>query len=677
MTLPTDSYSSKAIETIVSEIAKDLYGAAKGALHGAFELTRWLFAAQEYARHLQERYGTMRVLGKPHPISLEGVYTEIYVLDKPTAFRRHNVDELHVLQKEENKFGYGKLERQHAETFLREQKSAKLFVLGKPGAGKTTFLKALTMRAAAGKIKKMPIFVSLYEWAEKKQSLLDYIESQFAICQFPAARPFIELALQQGQALVLFDGLDEVNEADEQRGQTVRQLRDFTDQYPKNSIVITCRVAASNYELSDRFNYVEVADFTDKQVTMFARKWFTGDAKKRNGFLAELEKNENRGVRELTNSPLLLTLLCLTYDETMTFPARRAEIYEEAIDALLKKWDAARSIKRDEIYKGLSLGRKRQLLAELAASYFEQGQIFFRATDIGQRVENFLERLSSSEGGTNPEGQDIVRAIAAQHGLLVERARQIYSFSHLTLQEYFTARYITENNTWQGLIRYCADPRWREVFLLTASMLSDGAAFLGAFRQALDASLTTDLRYTQYLQWASSKASDYKTIPHFAVARAAALAITHNLAFGLDLALNLALALDRNLDRDLAHRLPLDIDINLDRDLVHNRVGGRALKINQSANRALTQAIQALKVPKMNAGTHSWKEYNSRIREITVQYRNIGHDWQWTQADKKVLDDYNNATILLAQCLSLASVDKATRKKIEESLFLPPGEWDI
>ena len=90
-------------------------------------------------------------------------------------------------------------------------------------------------------------------------------------------------------------------------------------------------------------------------------------------------------------------MLCLNFEETLTFPARRAELYEEALDALLKKWDASRNIQRDEVYRGLSLGRKRQLLARVAAEFFERGEIFFRQGDLAQRVSAFLKNLP----GTN------------------------------------------------------------------------------------------------------------------------------------------------------------------------------------------------------------------------------------------------------------------------------------
>jgi hypothetical protein len=57
-----------------------------------------------------------------------------------------------------------------------------------------------------------------------------------------------------------------------------------------------------------------------------------------------------------------------------------------------------------------------------------------------------------------------------------------------------------------------------------------------------------------------------------------------------------------------------------------------------------------------------------------IQHRNIGHDWAFTDEQKKQLNEYEDATVLLSECLKVAQV--SNRKKIEDSLLMPPGEWE-
>ena len=193
----------------------------------------------------------------------------------------------------------------------------------------------------------------------------------------------MELLLEKGKAILLFDGLDEVNQVDGQQATLVKELDEFSRHYDQCQTLITCRIAASRYEF-ELFTKVEMADFDKPQVRTFATKWF-GERKVRELFLEALEKEENKRLWELARVPLLLTLLCLSFEETLTFPQQRDAIYEEAIEALLKKWDSSRGIHRDTIYKQLYLKRKRQLFAELAYETFRQSNYFIeqeRAGDV-------------------------------------------------------------------------------------------------------------------------------------------------------------------------------------------------------------------------------------------------------------------------------------------------------
>ena len=161
------------------------------------------------------------------------------MLDKPTAFSRFDPDALrkHLWEQDRSMpFRYG--ERLPAEQLLG--RGSKFFILGKPGAGKTTFLKHLAVREAQrGKwgscLGKIPIFVPLKQFAESGKSLFDFIVEQFAVCHFPDAAPFVERLLKEGKALVLFDGLDEVTKdaeaRDDRRGQVTEQI----EQFPANT----------------------------------------------------------------------------------------------------------------------------------------------------------------------------------------------------------------------------------------------------------------------------------------------------------------------------------------------------------------------------------------------------------------------------------------------------------
>jgi hypothetical protein len=59
-----------------------------------WERFNWEQASEKYKERVKQLYGTMRILGMSEPVSLEGIYTDVFVLDKPTAFRRYDLKHL-------------------------------------------------------------------------------------------------------------------------------------------------------------------------------------------------------------------------------------------------------------------------------------------------------------------------------------------------------------------------------------------------------------------------------------------------------------------------------------------------------------------------------------------------------------------------------------------------------
>ncbi|OUL27668.1 transcriptional regulator [Nostoc sp. T09] len=393
---------------------------------------------------IQRRCGVIRVLDMERPRRLDTIYTHVNILERVAGRRRLDIAEIvrDFNPKKFNCFNLGILEQPRWPALEAVERYDKLMILGKPGIGKTIFLKWLAIQCNLGEYRsdRVPIFIDLKDFAEVREqpNLLEYITEQFEDC---GVVPNAALTLlTQGHTIVLLDGLDQVRDADFNR--VVQEIRRFTTRFYANSFVITCRVAAANY-IFEQFAEVEIADFDDQQITEFVIKWFQEKAAiKAQDFLQKLQ--ENQSLKELATNPLLLSFLCLFFEKIADFTRIKSEIYQEALNILLKQWDDQRHIQRDGIYQQLSRRQTQELLSELARKYWEIGEYFFKQEAIEKQITEYIRSLAQDQKNLDfleeIDSEGFLKSIEYQNGLLVERARGIYSFSHITFQEYLVAK---------------------------------------------------------------------------------------------------------------------------------------------------------------------------------------------------------------------------------------------
>ncbi|MEL6787163.1 MAG: NACHT domain-containing NTPase [Cyanobacteria bacterium J06607_15] len=508
---------------------------------------------------IEEQCGTMRILDMSHPVEINDIYTNVNILEKITGRIHKNIEQLmeECDSEEFERFSLGKITQAPISGSEAISKYQKLIILGKPGAGKTTFLRHLAIQCDRGHFdgSRVPIFVNLKRFAESvnQPNLLEYISQQLANFTFPrASRSTVEqyvqdfaAVLHEGRGLILLDGLDEVRAEDSDR--LIREIREFSLQFRHNHFAITCRIAAWKYNFV-KYTEVEIADFELEQIEAFAEKWFQHKQISHATFLQRLGQNPR--LQQLAVSPMLLTLVCLAFEESGCCPDSRSELYKEGVDALLKKWDASRGIQRDRIYQQMSHQRKEDLLSRLAIDTFEQKNYFFKQFYVEQFIADYIRNLPRNNNEPEElllDSEAILKSIEAQHGLLVERAKGIYSFSHLTFQEYFTAREIVFNSrslddSLKKLLHNVADRRWREIFLLTSEMLRDASLLLLPIKAYAEQLVANSEQLQKFLDDVAQRSEKLK---FSGIKPAAIRAFYYDVDFEIDENRSVALQLDR------------------------------------------------------------------------------------------------------------------------------------
>ncbi|MGI0488903.1 NACHT domain-containing protein [Pantanalinema rosaneae CENA516] len=661
-------------------------------------------------------------LDTAYPLAVEQVYTQTQVLVTPNSQRWLEVANLAEVD-QSNQWDLAPPANCLTITDVLSTCN-QLVILGKPGSGKTTLLQHLAIQCATGKFYPdcLPIFISLRTYATAAQAravynLEKHLEEQWS--SIGLTPPQVTLLLQTGKVLVLLDGLDEVSQ--QNNSELSDQIQKFAGTYPKTTILITCRLAAQDYQFRG-FTYVELSDFDMGQVATFARKWFIAMSQghsqnrvtysdsermtateelgmaKAEQFLQHLERSENSSIREMVTTPLLLHLACLVFYERAMFPAKRAKLYQAGLDILLVRWDKVRGIQRDLGSGSLSLPETMNLLSQIASTLFNQGRTYFEKSEVLAIISEFLQSRATVTLDLEEvwlTSETVLRSIALQSGLLVERARDIYAFSHLTFQEYLTARKMMARCLNEGLesvhqlAQHLTEPRWREVILLTLSLLPQAEPLLMHMRVQISALVEADSGLQQVLQWCNQKSEMVSDTYKSAAVRAFYLTLCYNQD------LSLALALDESLAFDLEPELATDLaiartyqhlqqmgeqpDYEQILELCFSLAFGRQFPNNVPLNHALEQLQTQL--PSLEANELAWQEWWKahrtdwlrQFRDQVMRPQNMDFGWDRTPLQQQELWEYYKATQFLVDCLnSDCHLEQSTRSQLEMTLCLEP-----
>lgn len=517
-----ESFIGDAIDTVETTftqgIAGTLFDIAKKVSSSTFKVIsdrrKATQASKKYADRYQKRYGLLKLLGMPQGLALESIYTPVRVLNELSVRQFETIPDL-----EENYRNTSRRRLQIGECRSEDgltvaQRNQYLMVLGNPGAGKSTFLRRMGLEAFKGKSGKfkdecIPVLLELKRFNTEQVDLIGAIAEEFIHFGFPPSPEFAIKALEAGKLLVLFDGLDEV--PSELTNLVMKAIDSLVTSYEQNRFVASCRIAAYRSNFQHDFQVIELADFYDEQIQQFITNWFSTErdlpSKTAERCWETLNHESNVAAKELAQTPLLLTFLCLVYNRKQSFPPTRSRLYNKALDILLEEWAAEKRLQQEQIYEGLHTDLEKVMLAEIAYEEFKHDRLFF---DEQQIVKSITESLADSvENPKYLDGKKILNAITAQQGILVQRAEDIYSFSHLTLQEYLTAQYINEDKELvrQLIGKHLTDERWREVFLLVAGLKNDASKFLLAIEKATQGLMNTD-KLHNLLAWTKHATND-------------------------------------------------------------------------------------------------------------------------------------------------------------------------
>ena len=327
----------------------------------------------------------------------------------------------------------------------------------------------------------------------------NFIEAELNAASLDEFASLLKKELRDHGGLILFDGLDEVPEAEHRREQMRAAIENFTAAFPRCRYLVTSRTYA--YQKQDwklkGFDEAVLAPFTKRQIASFVERWYEHitllrsqnpqDGKGK----AEILKRAifaNDRLMSLAERPLLLTLMASIHAwRGGTLPDKRQELYADAVDLLLDWWENQRvvrdtkgnvSVIQPSLAEWLKVDRKkvRDLLNQLAyEAHAGQGDLVGTADVPEGALITGLMNLSQ-----NPDVKParLIEYLRDRAGLLIPRGVGVYTFPHRTFQEYLAACHLTDHD-YPELVAKLArtEPnRWRETALLAGAKAAGGAA---------------------------------------------------------------------------------------------------------------------------------------------------------------------------------------------------------
>ncbi|UBF28535.1 NACHT domain-containing protein [Kovacikia minuta CCNUW1] len=588
-------------------------------------------------------FSKIRLLNK-RQIEVDRLYVDVYVLEmREVRATIPGLLEGQDARDQFDRFGLGKRgERSPGLAIAASEDFPRLIVLGKPGSGKSTFLRHLAVSCAKEEFlgDYIPVLLELRDVDETAFSLFQYLHGEFGLEQEAQT----EQILKQGRVLLLLDGLDEVPSSLRQTVQ--HELRKFAKRYDKNRFILTCRTQTTEY-IPEQFQAVEVAPFKPEQVECFALNWFTAMAGTqeqgvalKNHFMEKLR--ESPQTTELAVTPVLLSLTCWIFDDLKCLPEKRSDLYRDGLDLLLQQWDEGRGISRDsgsDRYHQLTTEERKRLLSYLAVRKFEQTENFvlYEESELCGYIAEHLQLAVE-------ESRAVLAAIAQQHGLLIERAQGIWSFSHLTFQEYLAAKLFVESANWGKFSRYVSEEHWRSVFLLGIEMAEvNSIGLLHEMKQTIDRFAAEDERMQEFLAWVTEKAQSVAIPTRYN--RTAVRAMYFEMACGKAYA-----------------------SYTSNKDVMLRQVFPLAWAIDPELGTALELALE------IGRSSHLYRLHNL-VQEIEpVHSQNELCNWKFDDCQKGLLEKYYIANKLFLDCLNESYECLDSKEEQVEMMLLPIAE---
>ncbi|MEH1796311.1 HEAT repeat domain-containing protein [Nostoc sp.] len=375
-----------------------------------------------------------------------------------------------------------------------------IVILGDPGSGKSTLLQFLALNWAESPLDNVislpiPLLMELRTYMRRREdkecnNFLEFFH-QCSGAVHHLNQLELDKKLKAGNALVMFDGLDEVFDPGK-REDVITDIHRFTNDYPDVQVIVTSRIIGYKPQrlLNAEFRHFILQDLDSEQIQDFIYRWheltFT-DAVDKVRKWERLQRGiaASKSIAELAGNPLLLTMMAIL-NRNQELPRDRATLYDQASRVLLHQWDVERALTEDKRLDPKTIDYKdKQAMLRQVAYLMQTGEKGLAGNLINENdlVKVLTDYLKTIEFDKPREAARVMRdQLRTRNFMLCFLGADYYAFVHRTFLEYFCAwEFVWQFKETQTLTieelknevfgKHWQDESWHEVLLLIAGMI--------------------------------------------------------------------------------------------------------------------------------------------------------------------------------------------------------------
>lgn len=319
-----------------------------------------------------------------------------------------------------------------------------MFLVGSAGVGKSMMMQHLLLDAASNyeSYGKLPIFLEL----KRYDDTVDIKEWAFSMINAHCVLPDYDILddmLRAGDFIFILDGMDEIKQQYKESFET--KMTEFIDSFSDCQFIISTRENENLYPFTTFSIYTVLPFDLDKAVKLVRKLRFRPeDPEFKENFIGDIQSKLWASHRDFVSSPLLLTIMLMTYDRFSKIPEKIHEFYRKAYMTLAEEHDATKGSSIDRQMKtGLSAEDFLDYLAEFSARTYKDGLYDeYRKEDIKKIFEAMNIVKNKQPSFTY---KDFIYDMEANLCLFFEEG-DIIHWSHRSFQEYFCAYYLSKQH---------------------------------------------------------------------------------------------------------------------------------------------------------------------------------------------------------------------------------------